>query len=35
MIRARDAVHVDALSDGPLRVVLSQELCELGLIDSN
>ena len=35
VIRARDAVHVDALSDGPVLVVLSEELREFDLMDSN
>ena len=34
VIRARDAVDVDALSDGPVPVVLSEELREFHLIDS-
>ena len=35
VIRARDAVDVDALSDGPVPVVLSEELHQFGLIDSD
>ena len=35
VIRARDAVDVDALSDGPVPVVLSEELREFDLIDSD
>ena len=35
VIRARDAVDVDALCDGPLRVVLNEELREFDLIDSD
>ena len=35
VIRARDAVDVDALSDGPVLVVLSEELREFDLIDSD
>ena len=35
MIRASDSVDVDALSDGPIYAVLSEELRELDLIDSN
>ena len=34
VIRARDAVDVDATSDGPVPVVLSEELREFDLIDS-
>ena len=34
VIGARDVVGVDALSDGPVRVVLSEELREFDLIDS-
>ena len=33
MIRAKDAVDVDALSYGPVPVVLSEELREFDLID--
>ena len=35
VIRARDAIDVDALSDGPIPVVLSEELREFELIDSD
>ena len=35
MIRARDAIDVDALSDGPVRVVLTEELREFDLTDSD
>ena len=35
MIRARDTVDVDALSDGHVPVVLSEELREFDLIDSD
>ena len=33
MIRARDAVDVNALSDGPVPVVLGEELREIDPID--
>ena len=35
VIRARDAIDVDALSDGPVPVVLSEELREFDLTDSD
>ena len=35
VIRARDAADVDALSDGPVPVVLSEQLREFDMIDSD
>ena len=35
VIRAKDAVDVDALSDGPVLVVLNEEWREFDLIDSD
>ena len=35
MIKARDTINVDALSDGPVPVMLSEELREFDLKDSD